>query len=162
VTSRKSQFDDDWQQATSAYDSMIAELESNYTTAEARIKDDASDRVEEWGSTQDIKCMLKAYQAGGTFDDATMNDCKGKVETSHLVIDYPGLPARVTWDLAAFPTLTDYKPFEKECHAEEAADEDADQNCSLVDTPAAPTCDKSASDDGPVWTLSAAGASFVH
>merc|ERR1712022_51193 len=31
------------------------------------------DRKNEWQSTQEIKCLLKAYVAGGTFDEATIN-----------------------------------------------------------------------------------------
>jgi len=161
VTGRKAQFDQDWKDASDEYDSGIAKLESNYTKTSARVKDDAADRANEWTSTQEIKCMLRGYQAGGSFDSAQMEICKGKISVAHLQMTYPAIPARVVWDLDPFPPVTDYKPFEVVCHQEEAADESADQKCSIVPTPAEPKCDKDAKDDGPKWELSPAGAKWA-
>merc|ERR1712188_249071 len=67
-----------------------------------------------------------------------MEICKGKISVAHLQMTYPAIPARVVWDLDPFPPVTDYKPFEVVCHQEEAADESADQKCSIVPTPAEP------------------------
>merc|ERR1711934_30513 len=84
ISDKKDQFESDWKTTTDDYKSGIAKHESSYSTASARVKSDAADRVNEWGSTQDIKCMLKSYLAGGTFDSAQMSICKGNIAVIHL------------------------------------------------------------------------------
>merc|ERR1712010_389930 len=160
IVAKKASFEAAWASTVAAYKAGIVVLEKNYTDASARVKADAADRVNEWGSTQEIKCMLKAYVAGGSFDAAEMEVCKGKISVANLIITYPEIPARVTWELEDYHDMTDYAPYVETCQIEEKADEDADKHCSIEPTPADSTCDKSAADDGPVWDLSKAGASF--
>merc|ERR1712075_48677 len=101
--------------------------------------------------------MLQNYQAGGSFDDAAMGICKQGISTVHLVINYPTIPARVVWTKPVFTALTDWSGYATDCHEEEAADESADENCSIVTTPA-PGEDGTG---GPRWTLSAAAKAFA-
>merc|ERR1711966_533648 len=123
---------------------------------------DCNLRKGEWGSTQEIKCLLQAYKSGGTFDEAEMIICKGKITTSNLVIHYEPVPPQVQWPLDDYDAMTDTTPYSETCQRVEKADEAADTHCELKATPIDSTCDKSSADDGPVWTLSTAGASFVH
>jgi hypothetical protein len=160
IVAKKANFEAEWASVTSSYKTGIETLEKNYTDASDRVHKDEADRKNEWTSSQEIKCMLKAYVAGGSFDAAQMAVCQGAIKTSHLVVVYPVIPARVTWELEDYHDMTDYTPYVETCQIEEKADEGADKRCSLVATPADSTCDKSAADDGPAWDLSKAGASF--
>lgn len=161
------QFDSDWAGAVSEYDAGIAEAEGNYTSAKTRVLHDEADRKDEWSSTEEIKCMLENYQAGGSFDDAAMDVCKQDVTVLHLKVTYPDIPARIEWVKPVFTDLTDWSGYATDCHKEEVADESADQSCSLVDTPAAPVCDPETpapgedGNGGPRWELSAAGKTFA-
>jgi hypothetical protein len=160
IVAKKANFEAEWASVTSSYKTGIETLEKNYTDASDRVHKDEADRKNEWTSSQEIKCMLKAYLAGGSFDAAQMAVCQGAIKTSHLVVVYPVIPARVTWELEDYHDMTDYTPYVETCQIEEKADEDRDKHCSIEPTPADSTCDKSAANDGPVWDLSKAGASF--
>jgi len=162
IAQKKSQFESDWASTLADYKEGINERENNFTDTSSRVHQDEADRVDEWQSTQEIKCLLQSFMSGGSFDEAQMNTCKGQIQTSHLVIDYPVIPARVQWPLDDYHDMTDTSPYAEDCQLEENADEAADTRCSLKDTPADATCDKTAADDGPAWTLSTAGASFVQ
>merc|ERR1712072_196255 len=161
-------FDADWANAVKAYDAGIAEAEGNFTTSRTRVQHDEADRKEEWASTQEIKCMLQAYQAGGKFDEAQMSICKGQIDTEHLVINCVPIPPRVVWTKPIFTELTDWSSYATDCHEEEQADESADQHCTIVGTPAAPVCDPetpapgSDGNGGPRWELSDAGKEFAQ
>jgi len=162
-----SQFNSDWSSAVSEYNGGIAEAEGNFTEVKTRVTSDEADRKDEWTSTQEIKCMLQNYQAGGSFDDAAMGICKQGISTVHLVINYPAIPPRVVWTKPVFTALTDWSGYATDCHEEEAADESADENCSIVSTPAVPVCNPSTpapgedGTGGPRWTLSAAAKAFA-
>jgi len=162
------QFDSDWAAAVSEYTAGITEAEGNFTTARTRVKSDEADRKDEWVSTQEIKCMLQNYQAGGSFDEASMNNCKAGIKSDHLVIVYPPIPPRVVWTKPVFTELTDWSAYAQDCHKVEAADESLDKKCSLIATPAAPVCDPSTpapgedGQGGPRWELSAAAKKFAQ
>merc|ERR1712072_1080132 len=162
IADKKSQFESDWKTTTTDYAAGIAEREKTFNDAATRVHKDESDRHNEWGSTQEIKCLLRAYQAGGTFDEAQMNICKDGITTADLVIHYAPVPAQVQWPLDDYDDMTDTSPYADTCQRVEAADEAADTRCNIKATPADSTCDKSSADDGPAWNLSAAGASFVQ
>jgi len=162
------QFEADWPAAVSTYNSGITEAEGNFTTSKTRVEHDEGDRKEEWKSTQEIKCMLINYQAGGSFSQTAMTTCQSGVTTNHLVIHYEPIPARVVWTKPVFTLLTDWTPYATDCHEVENADEAADMtSCELVATPAAPKCDPetpapgSDGAGGPWWKLSDAGAEFA-
>jgi len=168
LDTRTAQFDSDWSAAVSEYNTQVATLEGDYTSSKTRVTADEADRKDEWQSSQEIKCLLQNYQVGGSFDEASMNTCKATISTLHLVIVYPEIPARVVWTKPVFTALTDWSGYAEDCHKEEAADESADDNCTIIDTPAAPVCDPttpapgSDGTGGPRWTLSAAGATFAQ
>lgn len=164
IALKKKVFDKDWADTSSAYKTGIKKREGDYSTLSAKVQGQEKDRKNEWQSTQEIKCLLKAYVAGGTFDEATINSCKGKIKTVHLVVTYPKVPAQVQWPAYKYHTMTDTKPIADHCQEKEKADEDADEKCRFVPNVADPTCTCVGGNcaDGPVWKLSKAGASFVH
>jgi len=161
------QFNSDWAAAVSEYTSGVANLEGDYSSSKDRVTQDEADRKDEWQSTQEIKCLLQNYQSGGTFDEASMNTCKAGISSEHLTVNYPAIPARVEWNKPVFTALTDWSGYATDCHSEEAADETADQHCTIIATPAAPVCDPTTpapgedGNGGPRWALSAAGAGFA-
>merc|ERR1711934_116174 len=129
---QRGKFEADWPAAVSTYNSGIDEAEGNFTASKTRVEHDEGDRKEEWKSTQEIKCMLLNYQAGGTFDQSAMETCQSKVVTDHLVINYVPIPDRVVWTKPVFTELTDWSAYATDCHEEEKADEAADTNCEIV------------------------------
>merc|ERR1711907_257924 len=164
IALKKKVFDKDWADTSSAYKTGIKKREGDYSTLSAKVQGQEKDRKNEWQSTQEIKCLLKAYVAGGTFDEATINSCKGKIKTVHLVVTYPKVPAQVQWPAYKYHTMPDPKPIADHCQEKEKADEEADKKCRFVPNVADPTCTCVGGNcaDGPVWKLSKAGASFAH
>merc|ERR1711959_709428 len=162
IATRKTVFDKDWSKASSAYATGIAKREGDYNTLVTKTKGLEATRKDEWQSTQEISCMLKNYVAGGhgSFDEALMNECKGKITTLHLVVTYPVVPAQVQWPAYTYNDMTSTKEFE------ENAKEDADTKCNFVSKAsyADATCKCNGKDcaDGPVWTLSTAGAGYAE
>jgi len=176
LAQKKSLFEADWKKTTEDYATGIAQREGDFTTTETRVRGDEADRKDEWVSCAEILCMLESYVSGGKLDEALMNECKGKThskfkgweaeaaanDSAHLTIVYPTIPPRVVFEKEEYNAMTDTQPFEHICQIEEAAVEDADQNCVKVATPAAPNCSPAAGAGGPVWTLSDAGAKKVN
>merc|ERR1711990_1007728 len=77
-------------------------------------------RHDEWKATQEIKCMLKAYQREGTFNEAALNACNHEVSMTHLVNVYPTAPAKEHSDLPAWVEMDSYSGFERVCEPENA------------------------------------------
>jgi len=167
IATKKTAFDSDWSTASSTYATGIAKREGDYTTLVTKTKALEFDRKNEWQSTQEIGCMLENYVAGGhgSFAAAAMDVCKGKIKKAHLVITYPAIPARVKWPAYKYNDMTSTKEFAEDCQLEENAKEDADTKCNFVSEAKYPdaecTCKGKDCEDGPVWTLSTAGAGFA-
>lgn len=162
IAAKKKQFEKSWSETVADYTKGVGDLEASFSSTEAQVRSDEGDRVNEWSATQEIKCLLDAFSGAGTFDEAGMNACKGEISQINLKVDYPVIPARVVWPKLTYTLMTDTEPFAQTCQIEEAADEAADTKCVLTATPAVSVCDKSTANNGPVWSLSAAGASFVN
>merc|ERR1711934_387705 len=93
-----------WDMTISYYNSNYTAMNTKYQKTKAVVKTQEADRKSEWEATQQIKCMLKAYEAGGTFDEATAEGCKEGIEVK-LDIGYPVEVQQM------FPVL---EPFEKQ------------------------------------------------
>jgi hypothetical protein len=141
------QLQQDWDKEEKAYKSKYDAMSSDYNKEEAHVKNQEVDRKNEWDSTQEIKCMLQAYQAGGKFDDAQMAKCKNQVDHSHLVIVYPPKVPPLVWELGEFDDLTDTSGYYEHCAKEEKAIEDADKNCKIDPQNPIPKCEDHDLDD---------------
>jgi len=156
-----------WDKATTSYGSEMTKQRAQYKKNAAKVVKDSADRKEEWKASQLIKCMLEAYRAGGGFDEATEKGCRSGITVKglHLVAKAP--EARIAWTMLAKPQQTSTASYANACQSSETADEDKDKKCTIVQTPKAPVCTPSTplpgkvGLGGPVWKLSAAGASVV-
>jgi len=174
IATRKAAFDKDWSKESSAYATGIAKREGDYNELVTTTKGLEATRKDEWKSAMEIKCMLQNYKAGGhgSFDEAQMNKCRAELHLStaegvaHLVVTYPAVPAQVQWPAYTYNDMTSTEPFAEDCQLEEKANEDADTKCNFVSKASYPDskckCDGKDCVDGPVWTLSSAGAGYAH
>merc|ERR1711937_519008 len=168
---RIEQFDSEWADATGKYATEHKKLTDSYANAKTTVKKQEADRKDEWKSTQEIKCLLNNYKAGGSFDTAAMNTCKDSIKTEHLNMEYPADPEKVVWNKPTFTPLTDTTPYGEECHKTWNTDcekADAPGACSIKKTPPVPKCvpgtPEPGSDGtgGPRWSLSAAAQKFAQ
>jgi len=87
---------------------------AKYRATVKRVKSDEIDRKNEWKSTQEIKCMLKAYRDGGSFDAETQTKCSTGIVTK-LDINYPKIIAQLSWEKHVFTDFTDASDYEETC-----------------------------------------------
>jgi len=168
LKTQKKQFRQDWRSSKKTYFTGIKKAEKSYKKARKKIKQHGADRRSEWRSTQEIKCLLQNYQAGGTFDEASMNTCKAKIRTEHLVVKYPEIPDRLVWTRPKFTKLVDWSSYSEDCHKTwDKTCEEADKHCTLIKTPPTPVCKPGTpapgqnGTGGPRWKLSAAAKKFA-
>jgi hypothetical protein len=171
LDARIEQFDKNWGEATGKYATEHKKLTDSYANAKTTVKKQEADRKDEWKSTQEIKCLLNNYKAGGSFDTAAMNTCKDSIKTEHLNMEYPADPEKVVWNKPTFTPLTDTTPYGEECDKTWNTDcekADAPGACSIKKTPPVPKCvpgtPEPGSDGtgGPRWSLSAAAQKFAQ
>jgi len=113
-------FDPLWANSVAYYNGNWTHDLNTFDGTVTRVKHDESDRHDEWKATQEIKCMLKAYQREGTFNEAALNACNHDVSMSHLVNNYPTAPAKEHSDLPAWVEMDSYSGFERVCEPENA------------------------------------------
>jgi hypothetical protein len=128
-----------WNTAKSSYAEEYGDKTKDYADTMKVVKANEVDRNNEWDSTQEIKCMLSNYVAGGSFDKG-LEGCKNSIDHSFLAINYPATPAPLAWILAPFATLTDTTPISDDCDKEESVDEDADKKCDITPANPLPAC----------------------
>merc|ERR1711981_826676 len=85
----RAEIDQRWHKVTTEYVPLYKAKRREYTKNEVLVWDREATRKEEWKATQEIKCMLLGYQEGGSFNSKGMDECKSKVTTYHLIINYP-------------------------------------------------------------------------
>merc|ERR1712072_175557 len=110
----KDEWSDDWDRTIKHYNGNYTEMVAKYKKTVKRVKSDEIDRKNEWKSTQEIKCMLKAYRDGGSFDSATQTKCSTGIVVK-LDINYPKIIAQLTWKKHVFTDFTDASDYEETC-----------------------------------------------
>jgi hypothetical protein len=120
IASDRATFDPMWADSVSFYDGNWTADLAAFDATIARVHHDEADRHAEWKATQEIRCMLKAYQRSGTFDQAQIDACNHDVSMMHITNNYPTAPAREHSDIPAWVVHDSYAAFEKVCHPENA------------------------------------------
>jgi len=105
-----------WDETISFYNGNYTAKNADYQKHKGIVQTQETDRKSEWEATQQIKCMLKAYQAGGGFDDATADGCKEGIVTE-LDIGYPVEVPQLFPELEPFEAQTDTSGYEHTCDA---------------------------------------------
>eukprot|EP00657_Telonema_sp_P-1_P003937 TRINITY_DN1915_c0_g1_i3.p1 TRINITY_DN1915_c0_g1~~TRINITY_DN1915_c0_g1_i3.p1 ORF type:complete len:434 (+),score=204.22 TRINITY_DN1915_c0_g1_i3:195-1496(+) len=113
----------DWNSAQKTYNSQFDAAKRTHDKAIAGVRSRATDRKNEWISTQKIKCMLKHYVAGGTFNQKALNACNKGLDNTHLNIKYPALPAKLKWVLGSFTALVSTSADRRTCRTYETVNE---------------------------------------
>jgi len=105
-----------WDKATSTYAKRYHEEMSKYTVTVARVRKDDKDRTAEWGAAQVIKCMLRAYKAGGKLDKAANDKCAAGIKTKGIVdVGYPKVVKEIKPVLKPFEAQADDSAYEHTC-----------------------------------------------
>jgi hypothetical protein len=126
-----------WDMTISYYNSNYTAMNTKYQKTKAVVKTQEADRKSEWEATQQIKCMLKAYEAGGTFDEATAEGCKEGIEVK-LDIGYPVEVQQMFPVLEPFEKQTDTSAYENVCTTRTPAPQ---YTCVVREPRPYPVCD---------------------
>jgi len=157
-------FDKEWKHVTTYYVPQYKRLRRKYTSNEVKVWEREATRKKEWAATQEIKCMLQGYRAGGKFDKEHMKMCKKAITTYHLIIDYPKWVCRLNYKpvLPPFPAITDTTPWSQECQRFAKPDNSPIEKCSPPAPHPTPECENHINQHDFSGEMSQAEALAVH
>jgi hypothetical protein len=115
IAADRSTFDPLWAVTVSNYNGNWTQLLNAFDGTVSRVHHDEADRKDEWKSTQEIECMLKAYMRSGTFDNDELDSCNRDVTMTHLDNIYPTAPAKEHTVLPAWVEMDSYEDFKAVC-----------------------------------------------
>jgi len=115
ISSDRSTFDPLWADSVSNYNDGWTKSLNKFDATVSRVHRDEADRHSEWKSTQEIECMLKAYQNSGTFNEAELEACNKDVSMNHLVNIYPTAPEKEHSNLPPWVEMHSYAAFKDVC-----------------------------------------------
>jgi len=160
----REEIDQRWHKVTTEYVPLYKAKRRKYTKNEVLVWDREATRKEEWKATQEIKCMLLGYQEGGSFNSKGMDECKSKVTTYHLIINYPKWVCRLNYNpvMPPYPKITDTSPWHEDCQAQEKPDNSPYENCKPASEHTAPECSNHINQNTPSGEMSMAQALALH
>jgi hypothetical protein len=160
----REEIDQRWHKVTTEYVPLYKAKRREYTKNEVLVWDREATRKEEWKATQEIKCMLLGYQEGGSFNSKGMDECKSKVTTYHLIINYPKWVCRLNYNpvMPPYPKITDTSPWHEDCQAQEKPDNSPYENCKPASEHTAPECSNHINQNTPSGEMSMAQALALH
>merc|ERR1712072_1632232 len=111
-----------WDETIAYYNGNYTAKNTDYQKHKAIVQTQETDRKSEWEATQEIKCMLKSYAAGGKMDADQAEACRNGI-AFELDIGYPVEVQQLFPTLDPFEAQTDTSSYEHTCDARTAAPE---------------------------------------
>lgn len=164
ITTEKTRHTREWHTTTTTYEPIYDKLRKNYTSSEVVMWEREETRKLEWNATQLIKCVLEAYEAGGTFNEASKIQCLSEITDYHLNLAYPDWVCQLDYNpvLPAWPAVTDTSPWKDDCQTQANPNNTPMETCAIPKDKVQPECSNHIDQNNPSGDMTPAQALALH